>query len=243
MPDPPKFYPALSITNVKSLIPITLDTECGLYNSWVTLFMVQARVHNLLHHIIPPTEEKAQAAVAASKAADADLFGRLDVVVLQWIYATVSSDLLQAILVKGDTTSQAWQRLEQVFQDNKGSRATHLEEELAAVKLENFSSTEAYCNHVKSLADRLADMDAPVANSRLVLRLVGGLPSAYSGTVDYVQNQDPLPSFESVRSRIKLAERTMKHHAAQDSTGAALLMSTGGGTSNGFTDGDTNPEM
>ncbi|XP_056694490.1 uncharacterized protein [Spinacia oleracea] len=233
MSDTTKFHPALSINNVKSLISITLDSECEFYHSWVTLFMVQARVHNLMHHILPPTEEKDRAVVDALKTADSDLYERLDAVVLQWIYATVSHDLLQSILVKGDTAAQAWQRLEQVFQDNKGSRATHLEEELAAVKLEHFANAEAYCNHVQSLADRLAAVDAPVANSRLVLRLIGGLPEAYSGTVDYVQNQDPLPPFARVRSRIKLAERTMKHRAARESSGSALLASTGGSTSSG----------
>ncbi|KAL6497380.1 hypothetical protein OROGR_029309 [Orobanche gracilis] len=67
MSDTTKFHPALSITNVKSFIPITLDNECGLYHTWVTLFMVQARVHNLMHHIIPLMEEKAKAVVDALK--------------------------------------------------------------------------------------------------------------------------------------------------------------------------------
>ena len=233
-----KFHPALSISNVKSLIPITLDHECGLYHSWVTLFQVQARVHNLMHHIIPPTADTEKAKIADLKKADPDLFNRLDAVVLQWIYATISTDLLHAILVKGDTAAKAWTRLEQIFHDNKGSRATHLEEELADVRLENFPNAEAYCNHVKSLADRLADVEAPVSDSRLVLRLIGGLPEAYAGTVDYVQNQDPLPSFESVRSRIKLAERTIKHRASKDSSSSALLISNG---SPAFTDHALSP--
>ncbi|XP_060183446.1 uncharacterized protein LOC132613442 [Lycium barbarum] len=151
-----------------------------------------------MHHIIPPTEATAKAKIDALRAADPELYDRLDAAILQWIYGTIFPELLQTILVKDDTAAKSWQRLEAIFQDNKGSRATHLEEELAAVSLEKTSSADAYCNHVKTLEDRLADVDAPVANSRLVLRLIGGLPEAYSGIVDFVQNQDPLPPFESV---------------------------------------------
>ncbi|XP_062104493.1 uncharacterized protein LOC133815698 [Humulus lupulus] len=199
-----KFHPALSITNVKSVIPITLDNETGQYHSRAALFTVQLRVHNLLDHIFPPTEEVAKAAYEKEKAADPALWKRLDTAILQWIYATISSDLLHAILFKDDSAQAAWNRLETLFLDNKGSHATQLEEELAAVNFENFSIIDAYCNHVKSLSDRLADVDAPVTNSRLVLKLTGGLPDSYSSMVDYIQNQDPLPPFENCRSRLKL---------------------------------------
>jgi len=93
-----------------------------------------------------------------------------------------------------------------MFQDNKASRATHLEEELADFNFESFSSIDSYCNHIKSLADQLADVDAPLTNSKLVLKLTTGLPEAYARTVDIIQNQEPLPSFASYRSQLKLAE-------------------------------------
>lgn len=212
-----KFHPALSITNVKSLIPITLDNETGLYHSWAALFKVQARVHNLMHHIIPPTEATAKAKYDAVKSKDPELWDRLDAVVQQWIYGTISQELLHAILFKDDTAEAVWKRLEALFQDNKASRATHLEEELASVDFNNFSSIDAYCNHIKSIADRLTDVEAPVPNSRLILKLIGGLPEAYAGTVDFIQNQDPLPPFENCRSRLKLTERTIKNRLAKES--------------------------
>jgi len=84
-----------------------------------------------------------------------------------------------------------------MFQDNKASRATHLEEKLADLNFDNFLSIDSYCNHIKSLADQLANVDAPLTNSRLVLKLTAGLPEAYAGMVDIIQNQEPLPSFTS----------------------------------------------
>uniref|UniRef100_A0A803MQC8 Uncharacterized protein n=1 Tax=Chenopodium quinoa TaxID=63459 RepID=A0A803MQC8_CHEQI len=214
-PESSKFHPALTITNVKSLIPITLDDQ-GMYHSWATLFKVLVRVHDLYHHIVPPTEATKIAAYQATKAADPALWRRLDAAVLNWIYGNISPDLLHAILLKDDTAQGAWARLESMFQDNKASRATHLEEELVDLVFENFSSIDAYCNHIKSLADRLADVDAPLSDNRLVLKLTAGLPEAYAGTVDIIQNQESLPSFESCRSCLKLAERTIKNRLAKE---------------------------
>ena len=96
--------------------------------------------------------------------------------------------------------------------------------------LRNFSSIDSYCNHIKLLADQLADVDAPLTNNRLVLKLTAGLPEAYVGTVDIIQNQEPLPSFVSCRSRLKLAERTIKNRLAKEGnpdncSQAALLTS------------------
>jgi len=82
MVDQPKFHVALTITNVKSLIPIMLDAEHGMYHSWAALFKVLVKVHDLHHHIISPTEAQEVAAYAASKAADPALCKRLDAAVL-----------------------------------------------------------------------------------------------------------------------------------------------------------------
>uniref|UniRef100_A0A803MEK4 Uncharacterized protein n=1 Tax=Chenopodium quinoa TaxID=63459 RepID=A0A803MEK4_CHEQI len=46
--------------------------------------------------------------------------------------------------------------------------------------------------------------------------MTAGLPQAYAGKVDFIQNQEPLPSFESCRSRLKLAERTIKNRLAKE---------------------------
>ncbi|MCI46914.1 polynucleotidyl transferase, partial [Trifolium medium] len=58
----PKFHSAFAINNVKTIIPVTLENDCNLYLSWSALFKVQARVHNVLDHIIPPTDETARQA-------------------------------------------------------------------------------------------------------------------------------------------------------------------------------------
>ena len=204
----------LTVSNFKSLVLVELDNETEMYHSWAALFKVLVRFHDVYEHIIPPTDPVEVAACETSKAADLSLWRRLDVAIHQWIYGTISNNLLLAILLKDDTVQGAWSRLKSMFQDNKASRAAHLEDELTDHTFENFSSIDTYSTHIKSLADRLAEVDAPIPNSRLVLKLTGGLPEAYSGTVDFIQNQEPLPSFEICRSRLKLAELTIKNQLA-----------------------------
>ncbi|XP_021771211.1 uncharacterized protein LOC110735345, partial [Chenopodium quinoa] len=211
MADTPKYHPAFTITNVKSLIPITLDTNHGLYHSWAALFKVLHRVHDLTFHIIPPTEPSELVAYETSKKADLAYWRRLDAAVLNWIYGSISPDLLTAILLKDDTAHGAWTRLESMFQDNKAARASHLEQELADLDFENFSDIDGYCNHIKSLADCLADVDALIPETRLILKLTAGLPEAYAGT---------------------LAERTIKNRLAKENGSTsraltALVSSTG----------------
>ncbi|CAH9103586.1 unnamed protein product [Cuscuta europaea] len=115
MANPQNFHSDLTITNVKTLIPITLDADHGLYHSWAALFKVLVQVHDLHHHIIPPKDETEKAAYEATKAADPALWKRLDAIVLQWIYGNDTTDLLHAIIIKDDTACAAWTRLESLF--------------------------------------------------------------------------------------------------------------------------------
>jgi len=76
----PKFHFTFGITNVKSIIPITLDNNSSLYLSWFALFQVQVCVHNVLDHIITPTDEKELQTAEATKKNDLGLWKRLDAV-------------------------------------------------------------------------------------------------------------------------------------------------------------------
>ncbi|XP_060195563.1 uncharacterized protein LOC132624848, partial [Lycium barbarum] len=156
---------ALTVTNVKSLIPITLDMETGHYHEWATLFKVLACVHSVLEHIIPPTDTTELTAYNATKAANLTLWKRLDAVVL----------------------------FAQLFQDNKHSRAAYLETEFTTTKMADFGSVMAYYNRLKSLADQLANVGSPVSDQRLVLRLLAGLPETYAHFVTTIQQKDVLP--------------------------------------------------
>jgi len=176
------------------------------------------RVDNVLDHIIPPSEESAIKVVAAIKENDSDLWNRLDAVVLQWMYATVTQDILNSILVINDSAKACWNRIAAMFNDNKHARAVQLENQFSNTNLKDFPSTKAYCNRLKLLSDQLANVGSPVTNTRLVLKMISGLTDAYAGFVTYIQQHDPLLTFASAKSQLELEETTMIQRAARDVT-------------------------
>ncbi|XP_062109896.1 uncharacterized protein LOC133821768 [Humulus lupulus] len=91
------------------------------------------------------------------------------------------------------------------------------------MSLAYFSSTSAYCNQLKSLADQLSNVGGPVSDQHLVLRLLAGLTEAYSRFVTVMQQKDHLPTFAMACSRLKLEETMIKERAARDSGSTSLL--------------------
>ena len=116
---PVVFHPALNVTNVRNLVPLTLDVNNIQYSPWATLFRNTARAYNVLDHI--------DSTIQKPKDIDDELWNRLDAIVLQWLYGTISTDLLYKILHEKATSMVAWDRLCNLFQDNKGTRVVHLE--------------------------------------------------------------------------------------------------------------------
>jgi hypothetical protein len=58
--------------------------------------------------------------------------------------------------------------------------AVHLDHQFTNTNLEDFPSTKAYSNRLKLLADQLANVDSPVNNTRLVLKIISGLTESYA---------------------------------------------------------------
>ncbi|XP_014496790.1 uncharacterized protein LOC106758373 [Vigna radiata var. radiata] len=100
----------------------------------------------------------------------------------------------------------------------------YLETQFTNTCLTDFSSTFAYCNHLKSLADQLSNVGASVSDQRLVLRLLAGLTEAYASFVTVMQQKDELPNFATTCSRLKMEETTIKERATRESGSTALLI-------------------
>ncbi|XP_021731244.1 uncharacterized protein LOC110698143 [Chenopodium quinoa] len=112
------------------------------------LFKIHAKSHKVLDHIIPPAKGKEKSLTTEE---EKELWSTLDATVLQWIYATISHDLLNSILEPNTTAMEAWKRLRDIFQDKKHSRAVTLEYDFTHTDMENFPNASAYCQHLKSL--------------------------------------------------------------------------------------------
>ncbi|XP_059306977.1 uncharacterized protein LOC132058517 [Lycium ferocissimum] len=101
---------------------------------------------------------------------------------------------------------EAWNRLCDIFQDNKHSRAVTLEYDFTHTEMEQFPNVSAYYQHLKSLSDQLKNVGSSVDNNRLVLQLVSGLTEPYNGVATLIRQSDPLPQFYQARSMLVLEE-------------------------------------
>lgn len=229
------FHPALAVSNIRNHIPVILEMETVQYSTWAELFKVHARSNNVLHHIIPSTTKEPSTPITSSSTTgtgatqvvevDADMWSTLDATVLSWIYATISNDLLHTIIELDATTMEAWERLRDIFQDNKHSRAVTLEHDFSTTRMENFSNASAYCQQLKSFADQLKNVGAPVSDSRLVLQLVSGLTAPYRGVGTLIRQSNPLPTFYQARSMLTLEESGLAKEATMASDSAMVAAS------------------
>ncbi|XP_022007769.1 uncharacterized protein LOC110907046 [Helianthus annuus] len=224
-----KLHPAVTVANIKASIPIILDNEAADYNMWSELFRIHCTAYLVSDHLSPRPKPAAQATSSEKQPADppaADSWERLDAIVLQWIYGTISPGLLKTVIKSKTTAYDAWKAIEALFQDNKATRALYLKQKFANTRLENFSSMHAYCQELKVLAGQLQSVDAPVDESDLVLQTLAGLIEQYETVQTVIQNTKPLPSFLEVRSQLCMSETTKANQALHSSNQAATSLHT-----------------
>ncbi|XP_055824245.1 uncharacterized protein LOC129892687 [Solanum dulcamara] len=159
------FRPTLAVSNIKNHVPIMLEMEYVQYSTWAELFKIHARSHKVLNHFIPPNADQR---TIPSTDAKKELWSTLDATIFSWIYSTISNDLLHTIIEPNSTAMEAWDRLRDIFQDNQHSRAVALEQDFTTVSMEHFPNAFAYCQRLKSLADQLKNVGAPMSDSRIV---------------------------------------------------------------------------
>ncbi|XP_058755195.1 uncharacterized protein LOC131628378 [Vicia villosa] len=196
-----------------------LDGQLPSIGEMKPLFQDNALLRNVYQHayrlalffqVIDHINPSEQAADPSLKTTDPQLWLRLDAVILQWIYGTISNDLLNTIIEHSSTAEIAWNLLFDIFYDNKNSRALYLEQEFSQTHMEQFSDASSYCQHLKYLSDQLANVDAPVSNERLVLQLISGLTDAYAFVGSQICHADSLPQFYKACSMIILEETTLE---------------------------------
>ncbi|XP_052622613.1 uncharacterized protein LOC111921823 [Lactuca sativa] len=176
-------HPVYTVTNIQTKVRV-LDGTKVTYSSWVRLFKLHAKGYKVLSHINGT-------ASPAKTDPTYDTWSEIDAIVLQWIYGTISDDLLGQVLDPASTAYEAWSKLQNIFLNNKGSRAAALEHEFNNLTLRAMTSLEAYCQRLKDLSGQLNDVECPVNEKRLVLQLVRGLPSEFDTVAAYINQTSP----------------------------------------------------
>ncbi|XP_074318705.1 uncharacterized protein LOC141655528 [Silene latifolia] len=226
----PAFHPALAVNSIRNHITVILGMDNDQYPLWVALFTNHAKLNRVLHHIIKPKNGHQKPPTTDD---EKELWETLDATVLQWIYSTVTTEILEMIVEADTTAMQTWDRLAALFQDNRNSRAVTLDQEFSHINMSDFPNASAYCQRLKSLADQLKNVGAPVTNSRFVLQLVSGLTEAYSNVGSIIRQRDPLPDFFQARSMLTLEKAGLAKQSATSALYAKASPDIDGGSSSG----------
>ncbi|XP_076915189.1 uncharacterized protein LOC143574461 [Bidens hawaiensis] len=142
-------HTTLTVNNIRTLTQLTLDLENGEYASWVELFTIYCTVFEVLDHIFPTADSSSSSSTAdKDKQKDKDpaplaSWTRLDAVVKQWIYGTISRNLLMNVIKPKATAKETWDTIAHLFQDSQASRAIALKTRFANTKLESFPNISA----------------------------------------------------------------------------------------------------
>ncbi|XP_021980267.1 uncharacterized protein LOC110876402 [Helianthus annuus] len=83
-----------------------------------------------------------------------------------------------------------------------------------------------YCQHAKHLAEQLKSVRSPVDDRILVIKIPTGLIEQYDSISTVLQNRDPLPDFNEVRSRLNMEKQKKKRQVTRDSQAAATALAT-----------------
>ncbi|KAL9248395.1 hypothetical protein vseg_021720 [Gypsophila vaccaria] len=207
--DKPFFHPAFGVSSIKNYVVIVLELDNVQYDIWAELFLNTAKAFEVHHLLVDPADSD-----PAPSTADKALWARLDTIVKQWLYATISDDLLQTVVESGPTVKQTWDRIKALFNDNKNSRAILLEQQFSTTHMDNFPTVSSYFQALKRLADQLKNVGSPVSDDRLVIHMVTNLSPGYDNIVAFIQQCDPLPLFIKAQSMLALEEtRQAKAHS------------------------------
>lgn len=131
-----------------------------------------------------------------------------------WIYGTLAKDLFKSTFESGGTARDTWVRIENKFRNNKEARAIQLDNELRTTEIGDLT-IETYSQKLKSLSDRLANVDAPITDRTLVTYLLNGLNAKFENIINVIQHRDPFPSFDTVKSMLQMEETRLKRFNKQ----------------------------
>ncbi|CAN6183929.1 unnamed protein product [Urochloa humidicola] len=202
----------IQTVNIRAHVPIVLDLENTSYSQWRRLFDTVFGKFGLRDHVD----------TAATPLFSDPAWAMINECIVNWLYTTISTNLLDTVMEKNDTAIAVWMAIEELFHDNRLTRAVHLESEFRSLMQGDLSVLE-YCSQLKVLAGKLADVGHPVREDNQVVNLLRGLNPRLRHMISSIQAQDPLPSFRKVRSQLRLEEKSLQHHEKQLGAGTQAL--------------------
>ena len=201
---------AFGVTNIKHHIPLVLDLDVFNYDAWRELFLTHCLTFDVLGHVdgtATPTDD------------DDIQWKKRDGLVKLWIYGTLAPPLFKSSFKTGGSAREVWLRIENQFRNNKESRAIQLDNDLRTQDIGD-KTVRDYSQGLKSIADLLENVEAPVTDRTLVMYMLNGLNEKFDNIINVIKHQKPFPTFEEARNMLELEETRLKkpHRASATHT-------------------------
>ncbi|XP_071739620.1 uncharacterized protein [Rutidosis leptorrhynchoides] len=214
-------HKAYGVTNIKSHVPLLLNLDELNYDAWCELFTSHCIGFDVIDHIDDTYDPNATDPIKAPPT-DSE-WKKLDSIVKNWIYGTITQSLLQNIIKRNTTARQAWLSLENHFRVNKDAKVIQLQNELCTIKLGNMKIDE-YCTKIKIIADLLENIDAKVAENTLVAYTLNGLPCKWENVAMNLRLRKKLPTWLETRAYLLGEEpRLISSHITENSSSSTVL--------------------
>ncbi|XP_073363204.1 uncharacterized protein [Aegilops tauschii subsp. strangulata] len=157
----------------------------------------------------------------------------LDAHVALWIYATLADPLTDRV-IGATTTYVILKKIKDFFLNNHIAWFMIVNRQYRNLRQGDLAVAE-HARNIKLLTDCLADIDHAVTEINLTTHFLHSLDKCLDTIRVALGNQVPTLSFDTVLSRVFLAEESMAHRAADESASAFALPScrSSGGSSLG----------
>lgn len=218
----PPLERAYEVTNIKTHVPLQLDIDDGNYDAWRELFFTHCQSFDVSGHLdgtLLPTDD------------NDDAWKKHDGLVKLRIYGTLSKNLFKSAFKTGGTSREIWTRIENLFRNNKEARVIQIDQKLRTTEIGDLS-VHAYCQEMKSIADLLENVGAPVTERTLVTHLLNGLNGKFDNIINVIIHRQPFPTYDEAHSMLILEEdrlnkrRRQSNNNKSDSSSKKVLVAT-----------------
>ncbi|GJZ74900.1 hypothetical protein Tco_0639365 [Tanacetum coccineum] len=110
---------------------------------------------------------------------------QLDDLIKMWILGSLCDSLQEQVVSTPGNAKALWDHLKDLFQDNKDARAINLDNELRSIKIGKMTTNE-YCTKIKSMENRLKNLDCQVREKNLMIYTVNELDYRFATLVEII---------------------------------------------------------
>jgi hypothetical protein len=178
---------AAALTSIRATVTDVLASDSTQYPRWRDQVLQTLRRYALADHVLSAVPDPSEDWLL------------MDEVVLSWIHGTLTAELQDIVRVLDDTAHRIWGALEAQFLGHRQTRILYLETAFRQLAQGDLSVDE-YCRQMKTMADTLLTLGAPITDECLELNLLRGLSPRFDRVTPILTRMNPFQPLRRPRT-------------------------------------------